>query len=207
MFLHLPSRSIPEYISPHTCTCSLLLICAIYASYLHFLELLAPRPNLPLLLVHLVAPELAKLLITSISLHPTLKDSLLITSIVHDTCITKDQECPSVPPIQEQDITPSDISHHSTQRGFSAHPDSSDKENQPLNPSLILTLFTPTMPTRPFGIGRQSTPSNPVPPISVPPRPPTPMSLSTPEFKQLSPLTFLVILQTPYTGSRPWGPT
>ena len=93
------------------------------------------------------------------------------TSIMHDTHITKDQECPSVPPIQEQDITPLDISHHNTQRGFSAHPDSSDKENQPLNPSLIPTSFTPTVPTQPFDIGKQSTPSNP-----VPPRPPSPMS-------------------------------
>ena len=78
MFLCLLSRSIPEYISPCTCTYSLLLICAIYASYFPGLESLALRPNSPLPLVHLVALELAKLLITSISLCPTLKDSLLI---------------------------------------------------------------------------------------------------------------------------------
>ena len=77
-FPPLLSRSIPEYISPCTCTYSLLLICAIYTSYFPGLESLALRPNLPSPLVHLVAPELAKLLITSISLHPTLKDSLLI---------------------------------------------------------------------------------------------------------------------------------
>ena len=104
---------------------------------------------------------------------------------VCDARITKDQECPSVPSIQEQDTTPLNISHHNTQRGFSAHPDSSDEENQPLNPSLIPTLFTPIVPTWPFGIRRQSTPSNP-----VPPRPPTPMSSSTPEFKVALPADF-----------------
>ena len=72
------SRSLPEYISPHTCTYSLLLICIIHVSYLPCLESLAPRPNLPSPIVHLVAPELAKLLIISISLHPTLKGSLLL---------------------------------------------------------------------------------------------------------------------------------
>ena len=46
-------------------------------------------------------------------------------------------------------------------------------------------LFTPTVPTQPFGIGRQSTPSNP-----VPPRSPTPMSSSTPEFKAALPADF-----------------
>ena len=46
--------------------------------YLPCLESLAPRPNPPLPLVYLVTPELVKLLITSISLHPTLKDSLLL---------------------------------------------------------------------------------------------------------------------------------
>ena len=77
MFSHLLSRSSLEYISPHTCTYSTLLICAIHASHLFCLESLAPRPNLPLPSVHLVAPELAKLLIISTSLYPTLKDSLL----------------------------------------------------------------------------------------------------------------------------------
>ena len=67
-----------EYISPRTCTYSLLLICAIYTLYLPCPELLAPRPNLPSPLVNLVAPKLAKLLITSISLYPTLKGSLLL---------------------------------------------------------------------------------------------------------------------------------
>ena len=66
------------YISPRTCTYSLLLICAIYASHFPCLESLAPRPNPPSPLVNLVAPELTKLLITSISLHPTLKGSLLL---------------------------------------------------------------------------------------------------------------------------------
>ena len=65
------------YISPHTCTCSVLLICAIHTSHLFCLESLAPKPNLPLPSVHLVTPELAKLLIISTSLHSTLKDSLL----------------------------------------------------------------------------------------------------------------------------------
>ena len=46
-------------------------------------------------------------------------------------------------------------------------------------------LFTPTVPTQPFGIRRQSTPSNP-----VPPRSPTPMSSSTPEFKAALPADF-----------------
>ena len=78
MFFSLLSRSLLEYISPHTCTYSVLLICAIYTSYLPCLESLAPRPNLPLPLVHLVAPELAKLLTISISLCPTLKGSLLL---------------------------------------------------------------------------------------------------------------------------------
>ena len=64
-------------ISPCTCTYSALLICAIHTSSLPCLESLAPRPNPPLSLVHLVAPELAKLLIISISLCPTLKGSLL----------------------------------------------------------------------------------------------------------------------------------
>ena len=76
--LPLLSRSIPEYISPHTCTYSPLLICTIHASYLPCLESLASGPNLPLPLVHFVTPELAKLLITSISLHSTLKDSVLV---------------------------------------------------------------------------------------------------------------------------------
>ena len=78
MFFSLLSRSLLEYISPRTCTYSVLLICAIHASHLLCLESLAPRPNLPLPLVHLVTPELAKLLIISTSLHPTLKDSLLL---------------------------------------------------------------------------------------------------------------------------------
>ena len=77
MFFCLVSRSLLEYISPRTCTYFILLICTIHVSYLSCLESLAPRPNQPSPLVHLVAPELAKLLITSISLHPTLKDSLL----------------------------------------------------------------------------------------------------------------------------------
>ena len=58
-------------------------------SHLSSLESLAQRLNPPLPLVHLVAPELvkllylaapelAKLLIISTSLRPTLKDSLLI---------------------------------------------------------------------------------------------------------------------------------
>ena len=66
------------YVSPHTCTYSLLLICTIYTLNLLCLESLAPRPNLPSPLVNLVAPELTKLLIISISLHPTLKGSLLL---------------------------------------------------------------------------------------------------------------------------------
>ena len=78
IFFHLLSRSPLEYISPYICTYSTLLICTIHASYLSCLESLAPRPNPPLPLVHLVAPELVKLLIISTSLHPTLKDSLLI---------------------------------------------------------------------------------------------------------------------------------
>ena len=78
VFFCLFSRSLPEYISPRTCTYSLLLICAIYASHFPCLESLAPRPNPPSPLVNLVAPELTKLLITSISLHPTLKGSLLL---------------------------------------------------------------------------------------------------------------------------------
>ena len=72
------SRSPLEYISPHTCTYSLLLICAIHALHLSCLESLAPRPNPPSPLVHFIAPELIKLLIISTSLRPTLKDSLLI---------------------------------------------------------------------------------------------------------------------------------
>ena len=78
MFFHLLSRSLLEYISPHTCTYSVLLICAIHASYLPCLESLASRPNLPSPLVHLVTPELTKLLIISTSLCPTLKGSLLL---------------------------------------------------------------------------------------------------------------------------------
>ena len=78
IFFRLLSRSPLEYISPHICTYSTLLICTIHASHLSCLESLAPRPNLPLPLVHLVAPELVKLLIISTSLCPTLKDSLLI---------------------------------------------------------------------------------------------------------------------------------
>ena len=78
VFFHLFSRSLPEYISPCTCTYSLLLICAIYVSHLLSLESPASRPNPPSPLVNLVTPELAKLLITSISLHPTLKGSLLL---------------------------------------------------------------------------------------------------------------------------------
>ena len=88
MFFCLLSRSPLEYISPHICTYSTLLICAIYTSHLFCLESLAPRPNPPLPSVHLVAPELAKLLYLvtpepiklltiSTSLRPTLKDSLL----------------------------------------------------------------------------------------------------------------------------------
>ena len=91
MFFHLLSRSPLEYISPHICTYSTLLICAIHASYLSSIESLAPRPNLPSPLVHLVTPELAKLLylaapelvkllIISTSLRPTLKDSCSFTS-------------------------------------------------------------------------------------------------------------------------------
>ena len=72
------SRSPLEYISPHLCTYSTLLICTIHTSHLSSLESLAPRPNPPSPLVHLVAPELVKLLIISTSLRPTLKDSLLI---------------------------------------------------------------------------------------------------------------------------------
>ena len=70
VFFCLFSRSLPEYISPQTCTYSPLLI--------SWLESLAPRPNPPLPLVNLVTPELAKLLITSIGLCPTLKGSLLL---------------------------------------------------------------------------------------------------------------------------------
>ena len=77
MFFRLLSRSLLEYISPCTCTYSVLLICTIHVLHLFCLESLAPRPNPPSPSVHLVAPELAKLLIISISLHPTLKDSLL----------------------------------------------------------------------------------------------------------------------------------
>ena len=66
-----------------------------------YLESLVLRPNQPLPLVNFVAPELAKLLITSTSLCPTLKGSLLITLNVYNTHVTKDQEYPSVPPIQE----------------------------------------------------------------------------------------------------------
>ena len=78
VFFCLFSRSLPEYISPHTCTYSLLLICTIYMSHLPCQVSLAPRPNPPLPLVNLVTPKLAKLLITSISLHSTLKGSLLL---------------------------------------------------------------------------------------------------------------------------------
>ena len=60
------------------CTYSSLLICTIHALYLSYLESLAPRPNQPLSLIPFVTPELAKLLITSTSLCPTLKGSLLI---------------------------------------------------------------------------------------------------------------------------------
>ena len=77
IFFCLLSRSPLEYISPYICTYSTLLICAIHVSHLFCLESLAPRPNPPLPSVHLVAPELAKLLIISPSLCPTLKDSLL----------------------------------------------------------------------------------------------------------------------------------
>ena len=49
-----------------------------YMSHLFCLESLAPRPNPPLPLVNLVTPELAKLLIISMSLRPTLKGSLLL---------------------------------------------------------------------------------------------------------------------------------
>ena len=83
------SADLLSSICPHICTYSTLLICTIHASHLSCLESLAPRPNPPLPLVHLVipeltkllylvAPELIKLLIISTSLHPTLKDSLLI---------------------------------------------------------------------------------------------------------------------------------
>ena len=65
-------------LSPCTCTYSVLLICTIHALHLFCLESLAPRPNSPSPLVHLVTPELAKLLIISTSLHSTLKDSLLL---------------------------------------------------------------------------------------------------------------------------------
>ena len=68
MFFRLLSRSLLKYISPRTCTYSVLLICAIHVSHLFCLESPALRSNQPLPLVHLVAPELAKL---------TLKDSLL----------------------------------------------------------------------------------------------------------------------------------
>ena len=100
MFFRLLSRSPLEYISPYLCTYSTLLICAIHVLHLSSLESLAPRPNLPSPLVHLivpelakllplvtpelakllslVAPELVKLLILSTSLCSTLKDSLLI---------------------------------------------------------------------------------------------------------------------------------
>ena len=77
MFFRLLSRSPLKYVYPHICTYSTLLICAIHTSYLFCLESLAPRPNPPSPLVHLVTPELTKLLIISTSLHPTLKDSLL----------------------------------------------------------------------------------------------------------------------------------
>ena len=77
MFFCLLSISLLEYISPHTCTYSVLLICAIHMLHLFCLESLTPRPNPPSPLVNLVTPELAKLLIISTSLHPTLKDSLL----------------------------------------------------------------------------------------------------------------------------------
>ena len=76
-FAYLLSRSLLEYISPHTCTYSVLLICTIHVLHLFCLESLTPRPNPPLPLVNLVTPELAKLLIISTSLRPTLKDSLL----------------------------------------------------------------------------------------------------------------------------------
>ena len=58
MFFHLLSRSPFKYIRPHTCTSSLLLICAIHMLYLPHLESPAPRPNLPLPLVHLIILEL-----------------------------------------------------------------------------------------------------------------------------------------------------
>ena len=51
------------------------------------LKSLAPRPNLPLPLVHLVTPELAKLLIISTSLCPTLKDSLLFLPLLVSTSL------------------------------------------------------------------------------------------------------------------------
>ena len=86
MFFCLLSRSLPEYISPHTCTYPTLLICAIYGLYLPSLESLVPRPNLPLPLVLLVASELTKLLITSISLRPTLKGSFLVY-LDHSWCL------------------------------------------------------------------------------------------------------------------------
>ena len=78
IFFSLLSRSLLEYISPCTCTYSVLLICTIHTSHLFCLESLAPRPNPPSPSVHLVAPELTKLLIISTGLCPTLKDSLLL---------------------------------------------------------------------------------------------------------------------------------
>ena len=78
MFFSLLSRSLLEYISPCTCTYSVLLICAIHTSHLFCLESLAPRPNPPSPLANLVTPELAKLLIISTSLCPTLKGTLLL---------------------------------------------------------------------------------------------------------------------------------
>ena len=78
IFFRLLSRSLLEYISPCTCTYSVLLICAIHASHLSCLESLAPRPNPPSPSVYFVAPELTKLLIISTSLCPTLKGSLLL---------------------------------------------------------------------------------------------------------------------------------
>ena len=96
MFFRLLSRSSLEYISPHICTYSTLLICTIYTSHLTCLESLAPRPNLPSPLVHPCRTRAHQALdylykstsyfeglfahlplLVSISLHPTWKDSLL----------------------------------------------------------------------------------------------------------------------------------
>ena len=96
MFFHLLSRSPLEYISPHICTYSTLLICTIYASHLSCLESLAPRPNPPSPLVHPCHTRARQALdylykstsyfeglfahlplLASISLRPTWKDSLL----------------------------------------------------------------------------------------------------------------------------------